>query len=217
MNYYNTNEWDPLRSMYGPGIESRPLYQNFNTKPTAASQPLIDRSAPPAGFQGVGGAAPTAPTYNSNTTPQTVNPQLVMDAYQQITGRKPTQDQLSALLQEFGRGLTVAGAVQSGVTSPEVKARQDYERAYTTAYRPGYREFSQTGQYFQPIYTPSYGGYPAPAAPYRPTQNYGFDPRNAPGALSQIPQFSGFGFRPQMPIARGHQAVSYGRSTSAKT
>lgn len=101
--------------------------------------------------------------------PLASNTQFLKDAYQQLIGHPITQQEIQPLMGELEKGLTGYGAVNMGATAPEVQRMQDYQRAYTTAYRPGYQEFSPSGQYQQPIYMPSYGNYAAPKAPYSPS------------------------------------------------
>lgn len=66
--------------------------------------------------------------------------------------------------------LTGQGMVASMTTSPEFQRQQEYNRAYSEAFRPDYKEFGPSGQYYQPIYQsryqsapsfyrPSYGGF----------------------------------------------------------
>lgn len=67
----------------------------------------------------------------------------------------------------FGQ-LTGQGQVAAMTTSPEFQRQQDYNRAYTEAFRPDYKEFGPSGQYYQPIYQSSYDRYQQPSYFYSP-------------------------------------------------
>lgn len=145
----------------------------------------------PAGFLGRGdfsGVARYDPELEGSG-----NPQTVIDAYQRFLGRAPTQNDINVGMNQLNAGITGAGIVNAFTMSPEFLNRQDYNRAYTAAFRPGYQEFSPSGQYNQPIYQSSYSRYSAPPAQYRPTYN------TAPLSLRS----SGSSFNPLMPSTSG--------------
>lgn len=137
---------------------------------TPSSTPVPTGSFSP-GFQGRN--VPTdVPRYDPYfARPLASNPQFLMDAYKQLMGHPISQQEIPGLMGELEKGLSGTGAVIMGATSPEVQRMQEYERAYTTAYRPNYQEFSPSGQYQQPIHMISYANYAAPNAPYRPSYN----------------------------------------------
>lgn len=94
---------------------------------------------------------------------------MVMDAYQRILGRTPEQEGFDFWTNEMNKGLTGQGLVSAAVTAPEYQRTQEYQRAYTEAFRPGYQEFGPSGQYYQPIYQSSYSRYQQPSQFYRPS------------------------------------------------
>lgn len=99
---------------------------------------------------------------------------LINMAYQNILGRAADPAGMNYYSQKMNReGGTGQGLVSAFTSSPEFQRTQEFNRAYTEAFRPGYQEFGPSGQYYQPIqqqqytnyaqspgfYSPSYGGY----------------------------------------------------------
>ena len=97
------------------------------------------------------------------------NPEMLNLAYQKILGRAPDTAALQFWPEAFNKGLTGQGFISSLTTSPEFQRTQEFERAYTEAFRPDYKEFGPSGQYFQPIYQSSYSQYMQPPGLYRPS------------------------------------------------
>jgi hypothetical protein len=95
--------------------------------------------------------------------------EMVKDAYQRILGREPDAEGLAYWTNQMQKGLTGQGAVAAATTSPEFQRQREYERAYTEAFRPDYKEFGPSGQYYQPIYQSSYKNYQQPDRFYAPS------------------------------------------------
>lgn len=78
---------------------------------------------------------------------------------------------------------------------------QQFNRAYTENFRPGYKEFGPSGQYYQPIYNPQYSNFSRAPGFYSP----GYGAFGGGGGYSA--GFGGFGYnpfislpRPQLPV-----------------
>jgi len=91
------------------------------------------------------------------------------------------------------KGLTGQGLVSALANSPEFQRTQDFQRAYTSTFRPGYQEFGQSGQYNQPIYLGNYTNYARSAEPAQPLYN----------TTMMTPQDLGYGFGSFNPFAYG--------------
>ena len=155
-DYYLAQNPDVARDRY---YGSNPFehYQDFG---------FYERRTPSENFQ----YAPSQqrlfnPTYAGTAW----NPEMLNLAYQKILGRAPDTTALQFWPEAFNKGLTGQGFISSLTTSPEFQRTQEYQRAYTEAFRPGYQEFGPSGQYYQPIYQSSYANYPSAARPYQPT------------------------------------------------
>lgn len=103
---------------------------------------------------------------------------LVNQSYQNIFGRAPTPFELFNMGNRMRQGLTGQGLVSAMTTSPEFQRQQEYQKAYTEAFRPGYKEFGPSGQYYQPIYQTgsSYVDYRSPmysSGPFGGSYGYG--------------------------------------------
>lgn len=96
-------------------------------------------------------------------------PDLVMDAYRRIAGKEADPEGFKFWSDRMQQGLTGQGLVSGFVTSPEFQRSREFERAYTEAFRPDYKEFGPSGQFYQPIYQSGYRNYEQPSQPYRPS------------------------------------------------
>lgn len=121
------------------------------------------------------------------------SPDMIRGAYRNILGREPDAGGFNYYAGEMGRGLTGQGLVSRMTESPEFQRSQDYQRAYTSAFRPGYQEFGPSGQYYQPIYQSSYTNYSRSPDFYQPSY----------GARMMSPQQMGYGFGSFNPFAYG--------------
>ena len=106
--------------------------------------------------------------YNEAYEGLSARPDLVMDAYQRIAGRAPDQEGFDFWTDQMRQGMTGQGLVSGFTASPEFQRQQEYNRAYTEAFRPGYQEFGPNQQYYQPIYQSRYS---EPTGMYRPSYN----------------------------------------------
>lgn len=97
------------------------------------------------------------------------DPNLLSQAYQSILGRAPTTEEQKIMSGPMQEGLTGQGLVAFGTTSPEFQRQREFERAYTEAFRPDYKEFGPSGQFYQPIYQSGYRNYVQPGQAYRPS------------------------------------------------
>lgn len=123
--------------------------------------------------------------YNSSYQRQSA-PEMVTDAYQRILGRAPEAGNLNYWDRQMQQGLTGQGLVGGVTALPEFQRQQEYQRAYTEAFRPGYQEFGPSGQYYQPIYQSSYSQYQQPRGFYSPS--YG-----GPSAFRNPFAYGGYG------------------------
>ena len=143
-----------------PYYGSNPLhhYEDFG---------FTERRSPSEGFQ-------YAPSQQAAQNPAYIgrtDQNLVNMAYQNILGRAPTAYDSYVMGEQMRQGLTGQGLVSFGTTSPEFQRRQEYNRAYTEAFRPGYQEFGPSGQYYQPIYQSQYTNYSRAPGFYQPSYN----------------------------------------------
>lgn len=118
---------------------------------------------------------------------------LVNMAYQRLLNRPPDEAGLAHYSQEMTRGLTGQGLVSALANSPEFQRTQDFQRAYTSTFRPGYQEFGPSGQYSQPIYLSSYTDYARSPGFTQPMYN----------TAMMTPQDLGYGFGSFNPFAYG--------------
>ena len=118
---------------------------------------------------------------------------LVNMAYQRLLNRQPDPEGLAYYSQEMTRGLTGQGLVSRLANSPEFQRSQDFQRAYTATFRPGYQEFGPSGQYNQPIYLSSYTNYARSPEFAQPLYN----------TTMMTPQQLGYGFGSFNPFAYG--------------
>jgi len=118
---------------------------------------------------------------------------LVNMAYQKLLNREPDAAGLANYSQEMMRGLTGQGLVSALANSPEFQRTQDFQRAYTSTFRPGYQEFGPSGQYNQPIYLSSYTNYARSPGFTQPMYN----------TAMMTPQDLGYGFGSFNPFAYG--------------
>lgn len=105
-------------------------------------------------------------------------PDLISNAYQNILGRGPDQEGFNYWSNAVRQGLTGQGLVAGFTTSPEFQRTQEFQKAYTEAFRPGYKEFGPNKQYYQPIYQrgSSYTDYRNPmyeSGPFGGSYGYG--------------------------------------------
>lgn len=163
------------------------------TTPTTPTTPggTGQGTAPPPGFLGA------RPQFTGERNPFYAGPDtrsdLVNMAYQRLLNRQPDVGGLAAYSQEMTRGLTGQGLVSALANSPEFQRTQDFQRAYTSTFRPGYQEFGPTGQYNQPIYTGSYTNYARSPEFAQPLYN----------TTMMTPQDLGYGFGSFNPFAYG--------------
>ena len=145
----------------------------------------------PGGFLG----APflTGQAYNPFYAGPDARSDLVNMAYQRLLNRQPDPGGLANYSQEMIKGLTGQGLVSALARSPEFQRTQDFQRAYTSTFRPGYQEFGPTGQYNQPIYTGSYTNYARSPEFAQPLYN----------TAMMTPQQLGYGFGSFNPFAYG--------------
>lgn len=128
----------------------------------------VERRSPYQGFQ----YAPSQQQmYNPAYAGLSARPDLVMDAYQRIAGRAPDQQGFDFWSNQMQQGMTGQGLVSGFTTSPEFQRQQEYQRAYTEAFRPGYQEFGPNQQYYQPIYQSRYTNYSRSPGFYQPSYN----------------------------------------------
>jgi hypothetical protein len=170
----------------GPGTSASFPQSRFNADYYLAQNPDVARdpyygSNPFHHYQDFGFAERRTPSENFQYAPSQQRlynptyaglgsrPEMVTDAYRRIAGKTPDQEGFNYWTGEMNRGLTGQGLVSGFTTSPEFQRTQEYQRAYTEAFRPGYQEFGPSGQYYQPIYQSSYSNYPSAARPYQPT------------------------------------------------
>jgi len=118
---------------------------------------------------------------------------LVNMAYQRLLNRQPDPEGLAYYSQEMTRGLTGQGLVSKLTSSPEFQRSQDFQRAYTSTFRPGYQEFGPSGQYNQPIYLSNYTNYARSPEFAQPLYN----------TTMMTPQQLGYGFGSFNPFAYG--------------
>ena len=104
------------------------------------------------------------------------NPNMVYQAYQKLLGRPPDPIGGSFYNQQMMSGMTGQGLVGALTTSPEFQRQQEYNRAYTEAFRPGYKEFGPNKQYYQPIYQSRYTDYSTPMALFNQGINTAYAP-----------------------------------------
>lgn len=146
---------------------------------------------PPPGFLG---ARPTGTAaYNPFYAGPDPRSDLVKMAYQKLLNREPDTAGLANYSQEMMRGLTGQGLVSALANSPEFQRTQDFQRAYTSTFRPGYQEFGPSGQYNQPIYLSSYTNYARSPEFTQPLYN----------TTMMTPQDLGYGFGSFNPFAYG--------------
>ena len=119
------------------------------------------------------------------------DPSFVQQGYQSMLGRAPSAYEQQYWDAEMGRGLTGQGLVAAGLASPELQRRQEFSRAYTEAFRPGYQEFGPSGQYYQPIYQSGYTNYSRSPGFYQPSY----------GTSMMAPSQMGYGFGSFNPFA----------------
>lgn len=147
-----------------PDIAGNPYYSQ-NPFEHYQNYGFVERRSPYAGFQ----YAPSQqPMYNQAYRGQAA-PTMVNQAYQNILGRAPDQAGANYWNAQMQQGLTGQGLVGGFTSSPEFQRQQEYSRAYTEAFRPGYQEFGPSGQYYQPIYQSSYSQYAQPNRYYSPS------------------------------------------------
>ena len=145
----------------------------------------------PGGFLGAPFAGGQA--YNPFYAGPDARSDLVNMAYQRLLNRQPDTGGLASYSQEMMRGLTGQGLVSALARSPEFQRTQDFQRAYTSTFRPGYQEFGPSGQYNQPIYTGSYTNYARSPEFAQPLYN----------TTMMTPQQLGYGFGSFNPFAYG--------------
>lgn len=109
------------------------------------------------------------PQYNEGYAGRGGRPDLVSAAYERIVGRTPDEEGFKFWTEQMNKGLTGQGLVGGFTGNPEFQRTREFERAYTEAFRPGYKEFGPSGQYYQPIYQSSYQGAQQPARFYAPS------------------------------------------------
>lgn len=147
--------------------------------------------APPPGFLGA------RPQFTGVRNPfyegSDARSDLVNMAYQKLLNRQPDPGGLASYNQEMMRGLTGQGLVSALANSPEFQRTQDFQRAYTSTFRPGYQEFGPSGQYNQPIYLSSYTDYARSPGFTQPMYN----------TAMMTPQDLGYGFGSFNPFAYG--------------
>ena len=148
-------------------------------------------TTPPPGFLGVRPlfTGVRNPFYEGSDT----RSDLVNMAYQRLLNRQPDPGGLASYNQEMMRGLTGQGLVSALANSPEFQRTQDFQRAYTSTFRPGYQEFGPSGQYNQPIYLSSYTDYARSPGFIQPQYN----------TEMMTPQQLGYGFGSFNPFAYG--------------
>jgi hypothetical protein len=94
---------------------------------------------------------------------------LVDAAYANILNRQADPEGRAYYQNKMREGLTGQGLVAELTKSPEFQRQREFERAYTETYRPDYKEFGPSGQYYQPIYQSSYKNYQQPSKFYAPS------------------------------------------------
>jgi hypothetical protein len=169
-----------------------PVPVSYQTIP-APKEDLVERSGNPAldvfgnalfKALGLDTTAPSGPSFRVNPYYQNLpsmgpatNPNyvgvggrdLVASAYDKIVGRQPDAGGYEFWTNEMQqKGLTGQGLVSGFTQSPEFQRQQEFQKAYTEAFRPGYQEFGPSGQYYQPIYQSSYNRAISPPGFYSP-------------------------------------------------
>lgn len=94
---------------------------------------------------------------------------LVDAAYANILNRQADPEGRAYYQNQMQQGLTGQGLVAAMTASPEFQRQREFERAYTEAFRPDYKEFGPSGQFYQPIYQSGYRNYVQPGQAYRPS------------------------------------------------
>lgn len=189
------NAWRAAATKSGETLvtPTKPITPITPTTPTTPTTPggTGQGTAPPPGFLG---ARPLFtgvrnPFYEGSDT----RSDLVNMAYQRLLNRPPDEAGLANYSQEMTRGLTGQGLVSALANSPEFQRTQDFQRAYTSTFRPGYQEFGPSGQYNQPIYLSSYTDYARSPGFIQPQYN----------TEMMTPQDVGYGFGSFNPFAYG--------------
>lgn len=164
-DYYLKQNPDVARDPYY-GKNPFEHYQDFG---------FYERRSPSEGYQ----YAPSQqPMTNSAYVGLGARPDLIMNAYQNIAGRGPDQEGFNYWSNAMRQGMTGQGLVAGFTTSPEFQRTQEFQKAYTEAFRPGYKEFGPNQQYYQPIYQrgSSYTDYRTPmyaSGPFGGSFGYG--------------------------------------------
>lgn len=100
---------------------------------------------------------------------------LVTSAYRDILGRNPEPAGLQHSTNAMISGMTGGDLVRGFIGSPEFQQAQDYQRAFTKAFRPGYEQFGPNQQFYPSIYRPGYTDYGIEGAVNFPRPAYGYN------------------------------------------
>lgn len=149
----------------------------FGTQQAQTNTPYTPPSPPSAGGGFMGRGPVSYPTVQLPSQQPMFNPayqgmggsSMVNQAYQNILGRAPEPSGYDLWTNRMQQGLTGQGLVAGMTTSPEFQRQQEFNRAYTEAFRPGYKEFSESGQYQQPIHQSSYARHIRSGGVYSPS------------------------------------------------
>lgn len=154
-----------------PDVAANPYYKE-NPFQHYQDFGFVEQRSPFEGFQ----YAPSLQQRYNRSYVGSNNPNMVFQAYQNILGRAPDPSGASFYNQQMQQGLTGQGLVGSLTTSPEFQRQQEYNRAYTEAFRPGYKEFGPNKQYYQPIYQSRYTDYTTPMSLFNQGINTAYSP-----------------------------------------
>ena len=186
---------DPNADKAGPPapVGNLPVVQVPIPVPVPVTTQQVNQAgvAPPSGFLGARPAF--TGEYNPFYAGSDTRSDLVNMAYQRLLNRQPDPEGLAYYSQEMTRGLTGQGLVSALANSPEFQRTQDFQRAYTSTFRPGYQEFGPSGQYNQPIYLSNYTNYARSPEFTQPVYN----------TTMMTPQDVGYGFGSFNPFAYG--------------
>jgi hypothetical protein len=100
---------------------------------------------------------------------------LVTSAYRDILGRNPEPAGFQHSTNAMIGGMTGGDLVRGFIGTPEFQQAQDYQRAFTRAFRPGYEQFGPNQQFYPSIYRPGYTDYGIEGAVNFPRPAYGYD------------------------------------------
>lgn len=158
------NKFNPSRYLeQNPDVARDP---NYGRNPFQHYQDygFYEQRSPYEGFQY---GPSTQPMYNPAYQGVEAD-SLVNRAYRNILRRAPDTAGQSYWQNQMRQGMTGQGLVSGFTGSPEFQRQQEFDRAYTEAFRPGYQEFGPSGQYYQPIYQQRYTNYAQSPGFYSP-------------------------------------------------